>query len=96
MALLGSFTKQPAEQLPVDISYADVIGSRTASAIVPTVTIPSGMTSISSVVTGNVLQIYVATGVTGQTYRWVVRTSITIGGLVTIVEDEFDVVVLEV
>lgn len=96
MALLGSFTKQPAEQLPVDISYADVIGARTASAITPTVTVPSGMTSISSVVTGNVLQIYVATGLTGQTYRWIVRTSITIGGLVTIVEDEFDVVVLEV
>ena len=96
MALLGSFTKQPAEQLPVDISYADVIGARTASSIVPTVTVPSGMTSISSVVTGSVLQIYLGTGTTGQTYRWVVRTSITIGGLVTIVEDEFDVVVLEV
>ena len=96
MALLGSFTKQPAEQLPVDISYADVIGARTASSIVPTVTVPSGMTSISSVVTGSVLQIYLGTGTTGQTYRWVVQTSITIGGLVTIVEDEFDVVVLEI
>lgn len=96
MALLGSFTKQPAEQLPVDISYAAVIGGRTASSIVPTITVPSGMTSISSAVTGSVLQIYVATGVTANTYRWVVRTSITIGGLVTIVEDEFDVVVLEI
>lgn len=96
MALLGSFTKQPSEQLPVDISYADVIGGRTATDITPTITVPSGMTSISSSVTGSVLQIYVATGSTGTTYRWVVRTSITIGGLVTIVEDEFDVVVLEV
>ena len=96
MALLGSFTKQPAEQLPVDISYASVIGSRTATSIVPAVTVPAGMTSISSVVTGSILQIYVATGTTANTYRWVVRTSITIGALVTIVEDEFDVVVLEV
>jgi hypothetical protein len=96
MALLGSFTKQPAEQLPVDISYVDVIGGRTTSAIVPVITVPSGMTSVSSIVTGEVLQIYLGSGTTGQTYRWTIRTSITIGGLITIVEDEFDVVVLEV
>ena len=96
MPLLGSFTKQPSEQLPVDISYATVIGSRTATSIVPVVTVPAGMTSISSIVTGTTLQIYVATGITANTYRWAVQTSITIGGLVTIVEDEFDVVVLKV
>ena len=96
MALLGSFTKQPGEQLPVDISYATVIGSRTASSITFVLTVPTGMTSIYAVVTGQILQIYVATGATGQSYRWTIKTSITIGGLVTIVEDEFDCVVLEV
>lgn len=96
MALLGSFTKQPSEQLPVDISYANVIGGRTVSSITPVVTVPSGMTSVSSVVAGETLQIYLAGGSTGTTYRWVITTSITIGGLITIVQDEFDVVVLEV
>lgn len=96
MALLGSMSKQPSEILPVDISYADVIGSRTATSIAQTITVPSGMTKVSDEVSGSVLQIYVSGGTTGTSYRWVVKTDITIGGKVTRVEDEFDVVVLEV
>lgn len=97
MALIGSFTKQPGEALPVDISYAAVINGRTTSSITPVVTVPSGMTmSETQDLTGEVLQLYVAGGTTGQTYRWVVTCTIVIGGKDTIVEDEFDVVVLEV
>ena len=97
MALIGSFTKQPGEALPVDIDYATVIGGRTTDSITPVVTVPSGMTmSESQDLTGEVLQIYCAGGTTAVTYRWTVVCTIVIGGKDTIVEDEFDVVVLEV
>jgi hypothetical protein len=96
MALLGSFTKQPGEILPVDISYEDVIGERTATEITTTIATPSGMTKVSDEISGSDLQIYLSGGTDGVAYRWVVVTDITIGGKVTRVEDEFDVLVEEV
>lgn len=96
MALIGSMTKQPGEILPVDISYASVIGVRTASSITPTVTVPVGMTAVSQVLSGQVLQIYLSGGTNAQSYRWTVVTDIVIGGATTRVEDEFDVVVEDV
>lgn len=96
MSLIGSFPKQPIEELPFDVSYASVIGGRTATSITPTVTVPTGMTQMSAIVSGQVLQIYVAGGTTANSYRWVVTTAIVIGGLTTRVQDEIDVVVLEV
>ena len=95
MALIGSFVKQPGEQLPVDISYAEVIGTRTASAIAISVSTPAGMTKVSEDVDlpGKALQLYVAGGTDGQGYRWTVTATITISGRQTIMEDEFDVVV---
>lgn len=96
MPLIGSFSKQPREVLPVDISYADVVGGRTVTSLVPTVEVPAGMTMVSMQVDGTTLQIYVSGGTTSNSYRWTVLTDITIGGRVTRVEDEFDVVVLEV
>lgn len=96
MSLIGSFTKQPAEDLPFDINYASVIGGRTVTSITPTVTVPAGMTKPAELLSGQVFQIYVASGTTATSYRWVVTTAIVIGGLTTRVQDEIDVVVLEV
>ena len=96
MSLIGSFSKQPIEELPFDISYAAVIGGRTITSITPTVTVPAGMTQMSALFSGQTLQIYVASGVTATSYRWVVTIAIVIGGLTTRVQDEIDIVVLEV
>lgn len=96
MALIGSMTKQPGEILPVDIDYTSVIGGRTATLLSATITTPSGMTKVSEELAGNVLQIYLGGGTTGVSYRWTIVMEITIGGRITRVEDEFDVVVLEV
>ena len=100
MALIGSFTKQPGEALPVDISYADVIAGRTVTAATHVVTsAPAGTveSETKDYDTGTeVLQLYVGSGLTGQTYRWTIVATFTIGGKDTIVEDEFDVVVLAV
>lgn len=94
--LLGSFTKQPVEQLPVDIDFTPVIAGRTFTALSSVVTTPTGMTLVSQSTTGNVLQLYVAGGTDAQIYRWVVTTTITIGGRDTVVQDEFDVLVEEI
>lgn len=96
MALIGSMVKQPGEKLPVDISYADVIGDRTATSITPTITVPVGMVKDSEEVSGHTLQIYLSGGTDGNAYRWTVVTDIVIGGKTTRVEDEFDVVVEEI
>ncbi len=96
MALIGSMLKQPGEILPVDISYADVIGGRVVTSITPTITVPGGMTKVSEQVSGQVLQIYLSGGVNATSYRWTVACDIVIGGRTTRVEDEFDVVVEEI
>lgn len=99
MALIGSFTKQPSEKLPVDIDYTDVVAGRTLDSAITTVVTssPAGTTeSETKSQTDNVLQLYVGGGTTGQTYRWTVVATLVIGGKDTVVEDEFDVVVLEV
>lgn len=93
MALLGSMTKQPREVYPVDISYTDVLAGRTPSSITPTVEVPVGMTLVSQELAGDQLQLYVSGGTDQNSYRWTILTSITIGGKVTTLEDEFDVVV---
>ena len=96
MALMGSFTKQPGETLPVDIDYTAVIAGRTVSTLTPTITVPSGLTMVSNQVSGNVLQIYLSGGTAGASYKWTISTAIVIGGRTTIVEDEFITLVEEV
>lgn len=93
MALIGSMTKQPREALPVDISYTGVLAGRAATLISPVVEVPVGMTLVSQELAGDQLQLYVGGGTDQMSYRWTILTSITIGGKITIVEDEFDVVV---
>ena len=96
MSLIGSAPKQPIEILPFDISYAAVIGSRTASSITPTITVPAGMTQTSAIVSGTNLQIYVSGGTHLTGYRWVITTAIVIGGITTRVQDEYDWVINEI
>ena len=93
MALLGSWVQQPAEHLPVDISYSTVIGGRTVTSITTMIIVPAGMVKDSEQISGENLQIYCSGGTDGTTYRWTVRTDIVIGGKTTTVEDEFDIIV---
>lgn len=95
MAVIGSITKQPREILPIDLDYSKVIGTRIVDSITPTIEVPAGMTLSSSQVSGNVLQLYVASGTTGTAYTWTVLTDIVIGGRTSRLEDEFTVLVEE-
>ena len=96
MLLTPAQTKQPGEQLAVDIDYTDFIAGRTVTSITPVVTTPSGITLVNQLLSGNVLQLLVGGGTTGTTYRWRVVTSIVISGLTHIVEGEFDTIVQEI
>jgi hypothetical protein len=93
---MASMTKQPSEILPVDIVFSTFIAGRTTTLISPVVTVPTGMTKVSEQLSGETLQLYVGGGTTGTTYRWVVTTEVTIGGKISKIEDEFDVVILEI
>jgi hypothetical protein len=86
MALIGSMTKQPSEILPVDIVFSTFIAGRTTTLISPVVTVPTGMTKVSEQLSGETLQLYVGGG----------TTEVTIGGKISKIEDEFDVVILEI
>lgn len=93
---MGALTKQAAEALPVDVSFGSVIGARTATSVATVVTPPAGMTLVSQLVSGPMLQLYISGGTSGQTYRWTLLTDIVIGAQTTRVKDEFDVVVQDV
>lgn len=96
---LGTMQKQPGETLPVDIDYSAVIAGRVADSIsLFEVRAPAGMQLASQDVSlqNKVAQLYVSGGTSGQTYLWTVIADITIGGRLTRVEDEFQVIVNEI
>lgn len=89
MALLGNFSKQSREVIPVDINFNDTVGQRLITAITTTVEAPVGMTLVSQQFFGTTLQLYVSGGTSLVSYKWTLLTEITIGGRVIVVEDEF-------
>jgi len=93
MAFLGVYEKQTREELPIDISYERVIGSRAYTSITFVVETPPGITMLSATLSDKVLQIYVGGGADATLYKWTVITTIVIGGRPTIVEDEFGIIV---
>jgi hypothetical protein len=97
MALLTpAQTKQPGEALSVDIDYTKFIKDRTVESITPTITTPAGLTLVVSLMNANVLQLHVAGGMAGQSYKWTISTAIVISGVTHVVEDEFFTLVEEV
>lgn len=96
---LGTMQKQPGEKLPVDIDYSAVIAGRAADSIVLfEVRVPTGMQLESQDVSvpNKAAQLYISGGSDGQTYAWTVVADITMGGRLTRVEDEFQVIVKEI
>jgi hypothetical protein len=87
MALLGIFTKQPAEVLDYDISYKDLLsrdGDEIESANV-TVTPEMGVQPTWTI-NGDRVKVWVAGGTDGVTYRFEVTTTTKMG---RVKQDEF-------
>jgi hypothetical protein len=102
MALLGNFTKQPAEVLDFDISYATVLAGR-SDVIVTKATAVTGidltgtpLTVSSSSITGGGtgIKVVVAAGVDAKTYT-VTVTATSNATPALVYEDEVTIVVEE-
>jgi len=98
MALLGNFTKQPAEVLDFDISYTTVLLGRSDVIVAKDVTVtPSGLVIEASTINGtnNGIKVVVSGGTDAITYTVTVKaTSDATPAL--IYEDEVTVIVEEV
>jgi hypothetical protein len=98
MALLGTFTKQPAEVLDFSIDYTAVLAGRSDSIVTKAVvSSPAGMTIPSSTITGgNKITVVVAGGTTATTYLVTVTATSNATPTALVYEDEVEVEVLEV
>ena len=91
--LLGSYVKQDVDEWTVDIGLANFIGGRSYTLITHNVVVPTGMTNLSTILSGTDLQLMPAGGTDLNGYRFVVNIAITIGGLIQKVQAELDVII---
>lgn len=82
----------------MDLSLAAYIAARggTATLISCTVIVPAGMTKADELLSGQVFQFWPTGGTDMTSYRWQITTSITIGGKIHKIQDEYDIVVTEI
>jgi len=92
-AVLGKFTKQPAEILDYDVDYAQWFSNRVDTPDSYAVTAEAGITVVSTSLTGPVVKITLGGGTTGVKYKITARLT-TLSGLVK--EADFTVSVKEV
>lgn len=98
MALLGNFTKQPAEVLDFDISYAAVLAGRSdIIATKATAVSPAGLTVSTSTITGGGtgIKVVVAGGTDNVTYT-VTVTATSDATPALVYEDEVTIMVEEI
>ena len=95
MSLIGSFPKQPREADIFELDYTGYIAGRVVDSIACTPTVPAGISSAGNQFFGNVLQVKYHGGTNGNSYRFVLLTTITIAGYGHVVERELDIVVAE-
>jgi hypothetical protein len=95
MAFIGFITKQPAEELPISISYLLALDGRTGTVGVPMVTVPAGMTIRDPVLNGTTFSFIVEGGEDGSAYDFEIDAVLTIGGVPETVQDEITVIVRE-
>lgn len=93
-AILGKFTKQPAEILDYDVDFTDWFSNRTDAPVSFVVVAETGITVLSSTRVGNVVKVILSGGTNGTKYKITVRVTTTPGSLVK--EADFTVTVKEV
>lgn len=79
MAILGKFTKQPADLIDYDIDYRDWLADRADTIASHTVEVDPGLTLDSSLEIAGVIKVFVGGGTDGVTYK-VTCTVTTAGG----------------
>lgn len=94
--LIGTFLRQPAEVLPIDVDHGPFLAGRAASSITTVATLPAGITMADSVLAGNIFQFYPSGGVDQQAYKLTLTVTFIIGGRTSVVQLEINLVVTEV
>jgi hypothetical protein len=79
MAILNTFTKQPAESLDYDIEYEDFLSTGDSVASGTAVATPSGLTVDAPLVVGTALKLWVSGGTAGTTYKVEVTMTTALG-----------------
>ena len=95
MAILGTITKQSNEKLDFDVAYDTVLAGRSDTIVAtPTVSVsPSGVTIVSSVLTGNKLKVVFASGTNSTAYKVTIDATSTAG---LIYEDEVNIMIVDI
>jgi len=92
-AILGKFSKQPAEILDYDVDYTDWFSNRTDSPVSYVVVAQTGITVVSTSRIDNVVKVTLGGGTTGIKYKITVRLTTALG---LVKEADFTVSVKEV
>lgn len=71
--ILGRKVKQSGETLDYDVSYEDWFANRTDAAASHAITSDSGITVVSSALSGSVVRVVLSGGTDGETYKITVR-----------------------
>ena len=93
MAILATFTQQPAETLDYDVDFTDFLLGASDTAASFTVTPESGITVVSSSLASGAVKVWITGGVSGSRYKITIRLTTT-GGRVK--EDEIVIRVKEI
>lgn len=79
VAVLGKFTKQPADVMSYDFDYTPWLTDLSDTITSHTVTIDTGATIVSHAHQSGVIRVFVAGGTDGRQYK-VTCTAVTAGG----------------
>jgi hypothetical protein len=92
MAVIGSFTQQPADKLDYDVDYSEWL--QTGDSVLSTVVTasPSGLT-LSDLIVGSKVKVWVSGGVNLTKYKITVTTTTALG---RIKQDELKVSIKEI
>lgn len=78
-AILGRFVKQPAEVLDYDVDYTDWFSNRADAPSAAAVSVPTGITLVSSILVGRTVKVTLSGGVAGERYKVTVLLTTTAG-----------------
>ena len=91
--LLGKFIKQPGEVLDYDVDFSEWFSNRTDGPATHTSVAETGLTIVSSQLSGNVVKVICSGGTSGSSYKVTVRLTTTAG---LVKEVDFQVKIKEV
>ena len=92
MAVLGTFTKQPAEVQDYDIDFSEWLAAFPDTAVSHAVTADAGITLGATTLAAGVVKVWLSGGLTGTSYK-ITATITTAGGGTK--EDEIKIKVKE-